>query len=282
MSLLSFAVKQARNFINAGFGYQIEVADLATPSTRAALSVQLQDMEAEFTYPLGDSRFVIKHGYAAGTDYFSFFEQFGTPHVFLVYHEASEELVGVGCAVLRVINGEKVWYLGDFKIKKGHRGKGILKKIMAKHFLQMYFVANKMIAVNMSPPENNGLIQSVKSLFSYFDLKAEPLYFFEWRKADVPPQFSSHAVVTNMGVKDIFIEGSQYPLVHLCDTLHAKTHLRACSQNSLSSFPDDTVVMYCGTAVAIQTMGLSPANASTVGTLVSYGVPSYPFSSVEI
>lgn len=282
MSLLSFAIKQTKNFFNAGSGYRIETADLATPSTRAALSVQLQDLEAEFTYPLGESLFVIKHGHREDKDYFSFFEQFGTPHVFLVYHEASETLVGVGCAILRTLNGERVWYLGDFKIVKSHRGKGILKKIMAKHFLQMYMTANKMIAVNMSPPEGNGLIQNVKALFSYFDLRVEPLYFFEWKRQDIPAALRDKLFVTNAGVKDIIIEGKPYQLAHLCDVTHYQKHLKRCQASPVEHYPEDTVFMYCGTEAEISQFGLSSATASTVGTFVSYGVPSFPFSSVEI
>ena len=261
--------------------FRIERANLQDVEERKRLSVQLQEMETAFTYPLGDAEFTIRHG-GEGVDYFTFFEQFGTPHVFLVYCAQTEALIGVGCAVLRILNGVAVWYLGDFKLKKAYRGQGILKQILLKYFLRMYFKANKMIAVNMSAPEGNGLIRKIKSLFSIFSLSVVPLYFYEWAPADVPVALRAHVVLHNHLRKDIVIAGSTYPLFHLCDPTHYVKHLQTVQTVSWDQLPADAVLMYCGKATEAQGLGLTLDQANTVGSLVQYGVSTRHFCSAEI
>lgn len=274
MSLMSF-------MLNNNAPFRVELANLSNASSRAKLSIALQEMETVFTYPLGDAEFVIRHG-AEGNDYFTFFEQFGEPNVFLVYDVQTSDLVGVGCAVLRELEGEKVWYLGDFKVLKAYRGKGVLSFIMKRYFLKFYRKAGKMIAVNMSAPEKNGLVNTLKSLFSLFSLSVAPLYFYEWSVSQVPDRLKAYTVAHNRNRKDIVIGGSVYPLYHLCEPSYYASTLTKVQSVAWEDLPEDAVLMYCGTAAKVRSLGLDLKDAGSVGSLIRYGIEVEHFCSVEI
>jgi GNAT superfamily N-acetyltransferase len=267
--------------LNNNVPFHVQLANLSDASSRAKLSVALQEMETVFTYPLGDAEFVIRHG-AEGNDYFTFFEQFGEPNVFLVYAAQTNELVGVGCAVLREIEGTKVWYLGDFKVLKAYRGKGVLSFIMKRYFLKFYSKAGKMIAVNMSAPEKNGLVSKLKSLFSLFSLSVAPLYFYEWSASQVPARLKSYTVVHNRNRKDIVIGGEVYPLYHLCEPNYFASTLTKVQSIAWEDLPENAVLMYCGTAAKVRSLGLELNDANNVGSLIRYGIEAENFCSVEI
>lgn len=200
-------------------------------------SHKLQSFEKQFTYPLADKCFIISHG-DKNNNYFNFFKRLGKVSYFVI--EKNQELIGAGCAILvaRIINGKKetYWYLGDFKINKQHCGKNILQKITFKYFLTHYLKSNKMIAINMSPSERNGLVKVVGKIFSWFNVTAKPLYFFEWDKTSFEKVISlkyiqeNYVLFTNNNLKDIIIEDNKLPLYHLVNKQYAEDNFNGLFQ----------------------------------------------------
>jgi predicted acetyltransferase len=193
-------------------------------------SKQLQNFEVQFTYPLGSKKFHINHG-SENISYFDFFKRLGKVSYFIVLD--NNIIIGAGCAILKesIIEGvtEKYWYLGDFKIIKEFRNKGILKKLMLKYFISHYIKSNKLIALNMSPMKENGLVNKVKGIFSWFDVSACPYFIYEWDFNEFVGNVAlknyikdNFLLFDNNGFKDIVIEESQIPLYHLVDKQYAK------------------------------------------------------------
>lgn len=215
----------------------------------------MQKFESQFDYPLGDQRFSLRHGNEI-YNYFDFFRRLGNVNFFIV--EDNNEVVGAGCAILKnVIEGEeevKHWYLADFKLTPEYRKKGILKKLTIKYFLSHYFKSNKMIALNMSPMKDNGLIKRVKGIFSWFNVRTDPFMFYEWNKADFcskimnnPYIRSNYMLFTNNGLKDIIIEGKSIPLYHLVRRDYGLTnytyHVFDIKDESTSDIPENALFM---------------------------------------
>jgi hypothetical protein len=197
-------------------------------------SERLQIFEAEFYYPLGEQRFTIAHGNKEQS-YFDFFKQFGQVNYFIV--ESDNKIIAAGVAILKNIRdnneNQKYWYLADFKITKDFRKKGILKFLTFKYFLSHYFKTNKMIAVNMSPINDNGLVKKVNTLFSWFSVNNSHLYFYEWDfntfKDDIVKKNyikDNYVLFTNNGLKDIVIKNEKQSLYHLVDKTYAENNYK--------------------------------------------------------
>ena len=137
--------------------------DLQDKNERQKYSQKLKEFEKEFTYPLGNKTFYISHG--ENSDYFSFFEKLGTPEFLIL--EDNNNLIGVVCLVLRLMNGKKVWYACDFKISKEYRGKKLYRKWIWKFFVPFYLKCKNLFGINMSSPEENKLWKHTQNIFKY-------------------------------------------------------------------------------------------------------------------
>lgn len=191
--------------------------NLKDDKKRLEYSQKLQSFERSFTYPLGEKKFHIAHGLEH--DYFSFFEQLG--HVSYLVVEDKGKIVGAICAVLRKINGEKSWYLCDFKILPDYRGLKIYRILMTKFFLTHYIKCGRMFAINMGATEQNKLFSHVKKIFSFFQLNIEKMFLYQFSSESVkniPSEFwENHVIVTNEGKKDIVINGQIMPIYHIVE-----------------------------------------------------------------
>jgi hypothetical protein len=201
------------------------IKNLTKESEFKEYSDVLIKFETQFTYPLGDKKFHISHG-NKNNDYFYFFKKLGEVNYFII--EEKHKVIGVGAAILKtVIDQEekyKYWYLADFKIMPKYRKKGYLKKIILKYFLRSYFKSQRMICVNMSKRNNNHLIKKIEGLFSWFNLKTTPYYFYEWDFYKFITDISTNKFIsdnyllyTNNGIKDIIIENNSQSLYHLVE-----------------------------------------------------------------
>lgn len=261
---------------------KIKKIDLTNNISRKQYSSRLQQFENEFNYPLGEKTFYIQHGGDLNNDYFTFFEQMGDVHYLVA--EQNNIVVGAGCAVLREINNEKVWYLCDFKINKDYRGKKILERMTLKYFIPFYIKSKKMILVNMSHPEGNGLVNKVKKIFKFLKLNIHELYFFEWNKQTFIKdklKLSQFNIIHNSGKKDIIIDNEIYHIYHLINKDSDKDYskFKIVDFNQISN--KDTI-MLCSTMNQNISELLKIKKPSTIGTIVSCGVNDQFFSSSEI
>lgn len=187
--------------------------DLKNKENRSYFSNRLKDMEKEFSYPLGNDIFFIKHGYQSDYDYFSFFEQLGLPYFFVI--EKEDKTIGSICFVLREINKQKVWYICDLKIIQEEQSKKIafilynlLKDKLNKICSSFYFV-------NMSPVKNNALFKIADKVLQSFKMDIRPLYFYEINKYN--HYIKDRVILTNDSKKDIVINDISQRLYHAVD-----------------------------------------------------------------
>lgn len=261
---------------------KIKRIDLTDINTRNTYSEKLKQFENDFNYPLGQKSFFIKHGLGEEGDYFSFFEQMGEVHYLIA--EDNSEIVGAGCAVLRELNGSKVWYLCDFKVKKEYRGKKILEKMTLKYFIPFYLKSRKMLFVNMSAPDNNGLVKKVCRIFKFLKLDVHELYFFEWcRETFVKDKMklSQFQIMHNKGRKDIVIDGESYHIFHLVNKDSSKNYSKFQTVEFNKINKKDTI-MLCSTMNSNIEQLLKMKKPSTIGTIVTCGIKDDFFSSCEI
>lgn len=263
-------------------------------------STHLQAFESQFQYPLGNDRFKIVHGLQT-KDYFSFFKKLGKVYYFVV--ENADTVVGVGCAVLRVnktgSSSQKYWYLCDFKIAPGHRGRGLLKSLVLRYFLRHYFKSNKMIALNMSPPEKNALASKVKGLFSWFNVKTQPYYIAEITHRQLLALntlewFTKKFVgLTNDGDKDIMLSSGAVSLVHFVEKEYASLNLTQHHQFTVHQLVRSSEKSYMWGTISKEYIELLnsylalnklPEMKVTQSCLIShkFKVPALGFSTAEI
>jgi hypothetical protein len=192
----------------------------------------LKAFESSFKYPLGDKSFVIQHG-SQERGYVKFFDSLGARKTFGVSN--GDKLVGTGCAVLRCVrhqHTQSFWYLCDFKLDPTIQGKRVLLAIVLKYVLSYYRKSKNMLAINMSPAKDNGLIKKLKKYFFFLKLNVTPLFFYEWSVGDYqemmltsPKILSDYVLLTNEFNKDIIIDGLRQPIYHLVDRLHTRINL---------------------------------------------------------
>ncbi len=192
----------------------------------------LKAFEANFTYPLGDKSFIIRHG-DSRDQYFDFFEALGKPSSLIVTQ--SNQLIGTVCAVLRGvtnINEQRFWYLCDFKLAPSARGKKVLLFMLLKYFVKHYIKCPNLLAINMSPIEGNRLINKLQRHFFFLKLKVAPLYFYQWSLSSYrkllskqPSLFSDFVLLSNERTKELVIDGRSQAIYHLVNKQHYKTNL---------------------------------------------------------
>lgn len=261
---------------------KIKTLDLDDWKVRCSYSEQLKNFENEFTYPLGAKSFYIRHGYQSAYDYFSFFEQLGKVHYMVV--EVDNKVIGAGCAILRQLNGEKVWYLCDFKINKAFRGQHILEKMLLKYFFTFYAKSQKMYFVNMSHQKDNGLIKRVSGLFNLLPIKAVDLYFFEWTLKefmDSNLDISDYVFLTNKHKKDIVIDDDIFDIYHIVDK---KSYINVDEFHvaDMSKIKATDTIMYSSPMNERVEKLLTLREPSTIGSFVSHRFKMDDYYSVEI
>ena len=215
--------------------------------SKALYSRLLKQLEQTFTYPLGDNTFHIKHG-NEDISYFDFFEQLGKRNTFSI--SKNKELIGTGCAILRNVcnnSNQRFWYLCDFKLNKSFRSKKVLWALLLKNALSFYLQANKVVTINMSPPDKNGLLKQVSKYLFFLKLNVVPLYIYEWSVDDLKrDNHIVHTAELNMGyftngnTKNIIINGHIQPIYHLVNKDHAIKNLPFHHEVSLSEITKST------------------------------------------
>lgn len=222
-------------------GIKAKQINLLDKNERAKYSTLLQEMEKEFTYPLGDKQFSIQHGNYTNQDYFAFFEQMGQPIFFVFEH--NNQIVGCFCAVFRKVGEQNVWYFCDYKIKKPYRGKNLYLKLVAKYLLKNYIKSDKMFAISMSPVFNNWLYNSHKSFFNFFKIRPKKLFLHSFTYGDYlrdKTKLHQYRLVSNSNKKDIIIDGKKQNILHLVNS--ANTY-GFTTIDYYVDFPEDTPVM---------------------------------------
>lgn len=227
---------------------KIHKVNLNNPSEKEYYSNELQKLEnlKDFTYPLGNETFCIKHGLGENNSYFDFFNQLGNNVHYVILHK--QQIIGTICLIYRncrnyrkfehYINNRNLknhskqinyndnyFYICDYKILKEFRGKNITKKLFNKLFKENIRISNKFMFVNMVNPNQqqnkNGLINKAKMLFSIFNVHEKPLYLYEMQLMEFKEFLNQNNLdendyffFSNDGKKDIFISNQHHPIIH--------------------------------------------------------------------
>jgi len=247
--------------------------NLNDKESRKALSVKLQAMEQEFSYPLGEHSFFIKHGFGNQEyDYFSYFEQLGTPYFFVI--EKEDRVIGSICFILREIEQKKVWYICDLKIIKEEQSKRILFMMYNLLKTQLASITTSYYFVNMAPVKNNGMFKIASTVLSGFNMDIQPLYIYEVKPDSclLPGKKLAH----NQGKKDIVINGKSTHLYHIVDDTVANRTVNILYKDK-AYIQEDAKVMFCSYN---EIQSLTP---SSVGIFAKNNMDILPsFSTFEI
>lgn len=257
------------------------------------ISAELQLFEQSFTYPLGHKYFRIAHGIKKQR-YFDFFEQLGKWNTLILTQNG--KITGVGCAVLREVKNSKrqrFWYLCDFKLEKHNRGKRVLFWLLVKYFWKFYIQAQSMVAINMSPPENNKLLRKVQRLFFFKHLHLAPLYFYQWSVDEYkqlnetfPSLFQDYALCTNTGIKDVVIEGQIQPIFHLVNRQHLTENLANCDSIVLAEIKEyictKSNIVMLASIMQIENTFVTPSYVGSVISTKDVDLQDLRLSSLEI
>lgn len=250
----------------------VSQVNLDDKENREHFSNNLKDMEKEFSYPLGNNYFFIKHGYNSQYDYFSFFEQFGKPYFFVI--EKNNKTIGSICFVLREINNKKVWYICDLKIIQEEQSKKIAFILYNLLKDKLNNICNSFYFVNMSPMKNNALFKIADKVLQGFKMDIKPLYFYEVKKDNIHIQ--DKVILTNDSKKDIVINDISQKLYHAVDN----KVIKRCSDiiiKDITRLTEEDNIMFCSFEE------LEGINYSTIGIFVSNGLDKVEsLSSFEI
>lgn len=251
----------------------INQVNLNDKEGRKALSVKLQAMEQEFSYPLGEQSFFIKHGFGNQKyDYFSYFEQLGTPYFFVI--EKENRVIGSICFILREVEQRKVWYICDLKIIKEEQSKRILFMMYNVLKTQLASITTSYYFVNMSPVKNNGMFKIASQVLSGFNMDIQPLYIYEVKSDN--ELLSGKTLAHNHGKKDIVINGRSTHLYHVVDDAVAGRTVDILSKDK-KEIEEDATVMFCSYS---EIENLTP---SSVGIFAKSNMDVIPdFSTFEI
>ncbi len=246
---------------------------------RAKYSYNLQEFEKQFTYPLGEESFYIKHG--KENDYFSFFEKLGKPNIMVLEDKKKNKTIGVCAAVLREINNKKYWYLCDFKIEKEYRGQKLYRVLMWKYFLSCYLQSTNAFAINMSEPKNNKLFKHIGKIFKLFNINIETNYLYSFNGNNLSQfdkQFwDSHLIITNNGTKDIIINNESQNLFHIVSKTHHFQNLNKFTPVSIEKIKEQDSIMF----LSNQKLNYKFASESKISN-INKGKKFLAISSAEI
>lgn len=251
----------------------INQVNLNDKESRKALSVKLQAMEQEFSYPLGEQSFFIRHGFGnQDYDYFSYFEQLGIPYFFVI--EKEDRVIGSICFVLREIEQKKVWYICDLKIIKEEQSKRILFMMYNVLKTQLASITKSYYFMNMSPVKNNGMFKIASQVLSGFNMDIHPLYIYEVKSDN--ELLSEKTLAHNHGKKDIVINSKSTHLYHIVDDTFANRTVNILYKDK-EEIEEDATVMFCSYS---EIENLTP---SSVGIFAKSNMDIIPdFSTFEI
>lgn len=207
---------------------------------RKLSSLKLQDMEKEFSYPLGTKTFFIKHGFNSKKhDYFSYFEQLGEPYFYLI--EKDNNVIGCICFILRNIQNKKTWYICDLKIIKEQQSKKITFMLYNLLKNELSSITKSFYFVNMSPVKNNALFKIASQVLTGFDMEIQPLYIYE---VDKEHDFVKNKCIgSNRYKKDIVIDNESIPLYHIIDNI--KERISNIEIFNIQQIEINSVIMFC-------------------------------------
>lgn len=211
---------------------QIIPIDLNDRDLRAKYSASLQAMEEVFTYPLGQSQFMIRHGFGHDRyDYFSYFEQLGQPHFYVL--ELDSKVIGSVCCVLREIEGQQVWYICDLKVIPSAQFRKIPTSIYQLLHQELLSITDAFYFVNMSPEKHNGLYKVAQRLMFNFSLKIQSYYIYEFTQENL----EENAIIAhNHGKKDIVINEQTLDLYHVMNSACERCdHVQFIHKSQLTS-----------------------------------------------
>lgn len=204
--------------------------------TRAELpryQAELEALEHESVYPLGDDAFRISHG----ADYFAFFERLGRVEYFAMQDPTppgggAPRIAGVGCVILRPEEDgvPPRWYASDVKVHPDYRGQHVVVKMLYRGFLPLYARCRRGYAIAMDPADGR-VPPAVRSMQHYaflpkfgtdhfrlalFSVDAARMEELLPLVAKVRPDRRARFVST-AGIKDLVLESTKkhYPLLHL-------------------------------------------------------------------
>lgn len=251
--------------------------NLQDKAERQKYSEKLKIFEKEFTYPLGGKSFYISHG--EQSDYFSFFEKLGNPEFLIL--ESGNDLIGVVCLVLRIINGKKVWYACDFKITKAYRGQKLYRKWMWKFFIPLYLKCQSLYGINMSKPKENKLWKHTQNIFKIFSVKIKPCYLYEFNAQNLKNISKEilliHSLMTNNGIKDIIVDENSLRIYHLVSNEHIKNNLvgyKIINPKDINS--DDCIMFLSSSKIDL------PFAKETIISFIHRKTEKFHISSLEI
>ena len=224
---------------------QIYKVDLNNPNEKEYYSNELKKLEnlKDFTYPLGNETFCIKHGLGENNSYFDFFNQLGNNVHYVILHQ--QQVIGTICLVYRnyrkfghciknsnlknhnkqTSHNNNYFYICDYKILKEFRGRNITQKLFNQLFKENIRISNKFMFVNMvdsnKKQNKNGLISKAKMLFYIFNVNEKPLYLYEMKFMEFKDFLNQnnlskndYCFFSNDGKKDIFISNQHHPIIH--------------------------------------------------------------------
>jgi len=204
---------------------------------------KLKKFEHELSnyYPLGRDHFRIDHG----LNYFSFFTRLGSVNYIMALNKG--EIIASCCAILRQINGEKIWYLCDLKVHPNYRGNKMSIRMLLKYVYKLKH-SRKVYGISMNNSKKNRMLNlaNKNSLLKFksdlilmiyslnYDqmLKALPLIkFYLYPRA---------SFISLRGKKDLILKSTQKPmrLLHLhnknigINPQKGYTHMFCCLKNS--------------------------------------------------
>ncbi|PHM27980.1 hypothetical protein [Xenorhabdus innexi] len=222
---------------------KINKINLNNKKERDSFSLQLQNIEKEFSYPIGEDFFYIKHGLKNNSlDYFSFFEQLGEPYVYSIEFDGVP--FGCICFVLRYIDNKKVWYICDFKTTRKHKSKKISPLIFLSLYEELSKITKAFYFINMSPMRKNPLLRLVKYIFKSTTLDARDLFIYKYKVNELPSTLYDESIwAHNHGKKDIVINDKAVPLYHAINNIDSRC--QSIQFSDKSDIPKESILMFC-------------------------------------
>jgi hypothetical protein len=114
---------------------------------RHLYAARIAALEHGASYPLGEDRFTLDHG----ADYFAFFDRLGDARHWVAADD--DEVLAVGCGIVRHVAGTEAWYLCDLKVRPDARGRHIPLRMLASAFPSSVLRCPRGYAISMDPAE---------------------------------------------------------------------------------------------------------------------------------
>jgi GNAT superfamily N-acetyltransferase len=196
-----------------------------TNKNRSQFGAEIEAIENESEYPIGDDFFQISHG----ADYFTFFERLGEVHYYVWEEHGIVAAVAAGIKRKLTIGGtsRRAWYLCDLKVRPNYRGQHIPLRLLTRALPFNYLRCPRGYAISMDP-SHGASNRTAKLLMRYRWLRfgaSVKLLIWSLDKRDMLraiPIIEKHrgpvSFLSLRGIKDIVLKSSGQPM----DLLHAQ------------------------------------------------------------